>query len=181
MKTPYLLGVFVFFVACENDIQEVRDLTLKQDSAIVSAINVEINYSTNGNRTVLMKSPELLRYVNGVEKPYLEFPQGMKMFFYDDEGNITSTLKANYSIYYEEEGRWIAKYDVEAVNEEGEQLNTEYLVWLQDEEKISTDQFVKITTTDGIIYGDDGFVSNQSFTSWEVINGRGILDIETDE
>lgn len=178
LKTPYLLGVFVFFTACENDIQEVRELTAKQDSAIVSAINVEINYTTNGNQYVLMKAPELNRYSTGEEDAYLEFPKGMNMLFYDDEGNVTSTLKSDYSIYYEDEGKWIAKYDVEAVNEKGEKLNTEYLVWLRDEEKISTDQFVKITTSDGVIYGDDGFVSNQSFTSWEVINGRGILNID---
>ena len=176
------LSVFLLiFASCENDIQQVNDLTLKQDSAILSATNVEITYTNNGIRTVLMKSPELRRYVNNVDKPYLEFPQGLKMFFYDKKGDITSTLRANYSIYYEEEGKWIAKYDVEAVNEEGEQLNTEYLIWLRDEETISTDQFVKITTNDGIIYGDDGFVSNQSFTKWEVINGRGVIDIDTDE
>ena len=71
LKTPYVLGVFVFFAACENDIQEVRELTAKQDSAIVSAINVEINYSTNGNKSVLMKAPVLNRYSTGEENAYL--------------------------------------------------------------------------------------------------------------
>ena len=176
-----MLGVFVFITSCENDIQEVRELTIRQDSAVVSAEIVEISYTTNGKINALMKAPKLNRYLLEDEKPYLEFPEGMQMFFYNDSGNVSSSIKSNYSIYYEEEGKWIAKYDVEAVNDKGEKLNTEYLVWLRAKEEISSDQFVKITTTDGIIYGDDGFVSNQSFTKWEVINGRGILNIDTDD
>ncbi len=157
------------------------ELSAKQDSAIVSASNVEITYSTDGNTVVLMKAPELLRYIENEKKSYFEFPKGMHMFFYDDFGKVSSTLKANYSIYYEDEGRWVAKYDVVSVNKKGEKLNTEYLVWLRDEEKITTDQFVKITMADGsIIYGD-GFESNQTFSSWEVVNGRGILNIKDTE
>jgi len=180
-KAPLLLGAFVFFISCENDIKQVMELSAKQDSAIVSASNVEITYSTDGNTVVLMKAPELLRYIENEKKSYFEFPKGMHMFFYDDFGKVSSTLKANYSIYYEDEGRWVAKYDVVSVNKKGEKLNTEYLVWLRDEEKITTDQFVKITMADGsIIYGD-GFESNQTFSSWEVVNGRGILNIKDTE
>ncbi len=181
LKAPILVGVFIFIISCENDIQEIRVLTAKQDSAIYSAQNVEIRYSSNGKPTGLMEAPVLNRFVEGKDKSYIEFPAGTKMYFYSDSGNVTSTIKSNYSIYYEDEGRWIAKYDVEVVNESGEKLNTEYLVWLRNEGIITSDQFVKVTTDDGIIYGDDGFKSNQTFTNWEVINGRGVIDIETDD
>jgi len=180
VKTPLILGVFIFLCACENDIQEIRELTAKQDSAIVSGRNVEIKYSSNGIISGLMKAPVMSHYFVENKKSYYELPKGMHMFFYNEIGVVTSTLKSNYAIYYIDEGKWIAKYDVEVVNENGEKLNTEYLVWLRDEEKITTDQFVKVTTNDGIIYGEDGFVSNQTFTSWEVINGRGVLNIDAD-
>jgi len=183
IKTPYvLLGVFVFLISsCENDIQKVRELTAKQDSALIIAQKVEINYTTYGIKTVLMKTPELRKYSEKNEESYIEFPKGIKMYFYDKDGKVSSTLKANYSIYYEEEGRWIAKYDVEAINKKGERLNTEYLIWLRDKQTISSDQFVKITTNDGIIYGDNGFTSDQTFSNWEVINGRGTLNINSSD
>jgi len=180
LKTPVILGVFIFLFSCENDIKEVCELTAKQDSAIHSAQNVEIQYSTNGKISGLMKTPLLNRFFEDNKKSYIEFPKGIEIFFYNDSAVVTSTLKANYAIYYEDEERWVAKYDVEVVNENGEKLNTEYLVWLRNEEKITTDQFVKVTTNDGIIYGEDGFVSNQTFTTWEVINGRGVLNVDTD-
>lgn len=180
LKTPIIIGVLAFLWSCENDIQKVKELTAKQDSAIVSAQNIEMRYTTNGINNVIMNAPVLNRYIDEGKKTYLEFPDGMKLRFYNDSGQVTSTMRANYSIYYEDEGKWIARYDVEATNENGETLNTEYLVWLQNEQKISSDQFVKITTADGIIYGD-GFVSDQTFSSWEVLNGRGVINFESDE
>lgn len=176
-KTPIFLGVLAFLMACENDIKEVQELTAKQDSAIVSAKNVEMKYTVNAKIHVLMSAPVLNRYFEQDGKSYTDFPKGMNLKFYDDEGNVSSTLKANYSIYHESEGIWEAQYDVEAVNEKGEKLNTEYLIWHQESERISTDRFVTMTTKDGVIYGDDGFVSNQDFTEWEVINGRGMINV----
>lgn len=180
LKTPLLLGVLAFFASCENDIKQVQELTAKQDSAIVSATNIEIRYTTNGINHMVMKAPVLNRYLAGEKKSYLDFPEGMHLKFFNDSGQVISTLKSDYAIYYEDEGRWIARYNVEAVNEKGETLNTEYLVWLQKEEKIMSDQFVKITTADDVLYGD-GFESDQTFSSWEVVNGRGVINFETDE
>ncbi|MBI9067810.1 MAG: LPS export ABC transporter periplasmic protein LptC [Salinivirgaceae bacterium] len=180
IKTPFFIGVLIFFASCKNDIQEVKEITSTHDTAIMSAKNIEMHYTTNGINNMKMISPLLNRYLENGESSYSEFPKGLEIFFYDEEGKVTSSLKANYSIYFEKEGKWEAKYDVEAINEKGEKLNTEYLVWLSDEHKIYSDQFVKVTNSDGIIYGD-GFESNEDFTSWEVINGRGVINIETDE
>lgn len=171
----------MFLFSCENDIEQVKELTARQDSAIISAQQVKIVYTTNGKKNVVMDAPELDRYQDGKENSIIEFPKGLKMYFYDETGKETSSLRANYSIYYEKEGKWIAKYDVEAVNEDGVKLNTEYLVWLQNEALIKTDHFVKVTTNEGIIYGDDGFVSDQTFSEWEVINGRGVLNVNGNE
>lgn len=167
----------MFLASCENDIEEVQKLSAKVDSAIVSAKHIEMKYTINGKLQVHMTAPELNRYVEQGGKIYTDFPKGMHLTFFNDEGVESSTLKANYSIYWESDGIWEAEFDVVATNDKGEQLNTEYLIWHQNEEKISTDRDVKMTTTDGVIYGD-GFISNQDFTSWEVINGRGVIDID---
>lgn len=180
VKTPIIIGVFMLLFACENDIEEVREISAKQDSASMSVKQVEISYSLLGKQKILMKAPKLERYVKSKKEVILIFPEGVKIVFYDSVETETSMLKANYSIYYESEGIWEAKSDVEATNEKGEKLNTEYLVWNQKEETISSDQLVKMSTEDGIIYGD-GFISDQEFSSWEVQNGRGVINIDMDE
>lgn len=169
-------GALVFILAsCKNDMQQVNSLTTVMDSAQMTGTDVELTRSLNGLIAVRMRSCEV-RQLQADDNTF-EFPKGLEMFMYDTLGNVTSRMSANYSIYYDKEGIWEAKDDVVVSNEKGEQLNTEYLVWNRDKGTIETDQFVKITTADGIIYGD-GMVADQHFNNWEVKNGRGIFNIE---
>jgi LPS export ABC transporter protein LptC len=178
-KALIFLGALTFFASCENDIQKVNELATQNDSAIMKAKNVEMTRSVRGIINLRMSAPELRQFENEPGKTLIEFPSGVNMIFYDSSGTVISTMKANYSIYYEQKGIWEARYNVEVVNQKGEKLNTEYLVWNQKEEKITSDQFVKMTTLDGIFYGD-GFESDQNFNHYEVINGRGVMNIDNE-
>ncbi len=178
--TPIFIGVFAILYSCENDIKKVQELTAKQDSALISVTNIEMKYTVNGLSQMIMKAPLVNRFVEQNKNSYMEFPKGMFMCFYDSTGNVSSTIRSNYSIYYEDKGIWEARYDVEAVNDKGDKLNTEFLLWDRNKEELSSNQRVKMTTTDGIIYGQ-GFISNQSFDKWEVLNGTGIINIDKNE
>ena len=105
IKTPLIIGVLMLLCRCENDIQQVQQLTTKQDSAIVSMQNVETRYTLNGNPKVLLKAPELNRFIEEGEQSYIEFPKGISLTFYDETGKITSTLKANYSLFVKQFNR----------------------------------------------------------------------------
>ena len=157
--------------------KQVNSLVITEDSAQMSGFGVELTRSLNGLIVVRMLSNEIRQL--HVDDNTFEFPKGLEMFMYDTLGNVTSHMSAKYSIYYDKDGIWEAKNDVVVNNEKGDQLNTEYLVWNRNKETIETDQFVKITTADGIIYGD-GMVADQHFNTWEVKNGRGVFDIENE-
>jgi len=173
-----LIGALVFiFGSCKNSIQEVSALTFQSDSSIMSGLDVELTRSLNGFITVRMKAKSVKQF--NVKDNTYEFPDGIEMFMYDSLGNITSQMSADYSIYYDKEGIWEAKNNVDVSNDKGDRLNTEYLVWSRSKATIETNQFVKITSSSGVIYGD-GLVSDQNFDNWEVINGRGIFDIENE-
>ncbi|MFZ9943462.1 MAG: LPS export ABC transporter periplasmic protein LptC, partial [Bacteroidia bacterium] len=70
--------------------------------------------------------------------------------------------------------------NVEVVNFKNEKLNTEYLVWNEMTKKISSNEFVKITTTDKIIFGT-GFESNQDFTNYRIFKITGTINISRNE
>lgn len=172
------VGALVFiFSSCKNDLHKVNSLTTTPDTAQMSGLDVELTRSLNGLIAVRMKSAEVRQ--PQADNNTFEFPKGLELFMYDTLGNVTSHMSAKYSIYYDKEGIWEAKNDVVVNNEKGDQLNTEYLVWNRDKGTIETNQFVKISTADGIIYGD-GMVADQHFNNWEVKNGRGIFDIENE-
>ena len=162
---------------CQNDINHVNSLTLTPDSAQISGFDCELTRSLNGFITVKMTGAEMKKL--NTDNDAYEFPKGLEIFMYDTLGNVTSHMSADYSIYYDKDGIWEAKNNVEVSNEKGDQLNTEYLVWSREKGTIETDQFVKIASADGIIYGD-GMVADQHFNNWEVKNGRGVFDIENE-
>jgi len=82
-------------------------------------------------------------------------------------------------VSYEEKGMMEAKGNVVLINEDGEKLNTEHLIWDEEKEMIYSNEFVKITTADEIIMGE-GLESNLNFTKFKIKNIQGTITIKDD-
>ena len=164
-----------FFSSCENGINEVNIISAKNTYPVESGKDMEVIYSDSGHIKIKLNAPEMLRYSG--EKPYMEMPKGVKVLFYDNSMNVNSQLSANYAISREKEEIMEAKNNVVVVNEKGEQLNTEHLVWDKREAKIHTEEFVKITTAEEIIYGN-GLESNQNFTNYKIKDIKGTINLK---
>jgi len=93
--------------------------------------------------------------------------------------NVTTKLTSNYAIDSTYANKMQARENVIVINEKGEQLNTEELLWNKNTEQITSDVFVKITTADQIIMGT-GLISNQDFTEYRILKPTGIINIEND-
>ena len=115
------------------------------------------------------------------EKPYIEASGGFHMSFFDSLGGIQAEMTAKSGTYYEKEHKLIAWGDVLLFNKQGERLETSKILFEQDSSRISTDQRVKITTLDGVLYGN-GLISNENFTKYSILQPTGdvFLDEESD-
>lgn len=180
-KRPVYSGaLFCFMVcisitSCENNIDEVNTLTTTANYPVESGKDIEVIYSDSGHVKIKLNAPVMMRYTG--EKQYMEMPNGVNVMFYDNSMNVTSHLSSNYAISYEKDEILEAKNDVIVVNEKGEQLNTEHLIWDKRQELIHTDEFVKITTSDEIIYGN-GLESNQNFTKYKIKDIKGTINLK---
>jgi len=169
---------FIFallLVSCENDMDEVNAITTKTNYPVESGKDMEIIFSDSGRVKIKLNAPEMMRYTG--DNPYMEMPKGVKVLFYDNGMNVNSNLSANYAISYEKDEIMEARNNVVVVNEKGEQLNTEHLIWDKRQELIHTDEFVKITTDDEIMYGN-GLESNQNFTKYKIKDIKGTINIK---
>lgn len=137
--------------------------------------DIEILYSDSAMIQVKVTAPALDQYQS--DNPYIEFPKGLKAEFYDDKMQPKSHLTADYGIRYDKQQRMEARKNVVVVNEKGEQLNTEHLIWDEKAGKLYSDDFVKITTADEVLTGN-GFVSNQDFTKWKIYKLKGDFPIK---
>jgi len=173
----FTISLISTLLSCETDIKKVKFITTRDNFAVESAKDAEIIYSDSAIIKVKIIAPQLDRYID--KDPYIELPKGIEILFYDGDFEVASQLTADYAISYENEGRMEAKGNVVLINEQGEKLNTEHLIWDEAKDLIYSNEFVKITTADEIIMGD-GFESNQNFTKFKIKNIQGTITIKDD-
>lgn len=177
-KVIPMLIVFGILYSCENDVKQAESLSNNIKSPISKGKNVTLLYSEKADVKIKITAPLMEEY--GAENKYIEMNEGIKVLFYDSLLNITSTLTANYAIHRVTKKVMEAKDDVVVVNDKGEMLNTEHLLWYEDSSKIYTDEFVKITTHDEIIMGT-GMEANQDFSKWKIHNISGTINIKEEK
>jgi len=172
---PALAGTLLFF-SCKTNIDKVHELAERENVPGVVAYNIEILYTENGKIKVEILAPES-RYYQFAEEPYNEFPQGITVYNYNDSVEIESQLTANYAIFYEEKKLWNARYDVVAQNAKGDVLNTEQLFWDQEAKRIYSNDMVKITSGEDVLFGE-GMESDEAFDDWVILKPTGTLYVK---
>jgi len=170
---PILLGIMLF--SCENDINVINSLKIDEGHAIESTFDVDMELSDSGKLSMRIKSPQVDKYIEPRE--YMEMPKGIHIIFYDSIGKVRSTLDADYAISYSQSKIMVAKNNVVAVNDQGQTLYTEELIWDQNKHIIFTKNEVKVVTNNKILFGD-GLTADESFNDWEITSPRADLMIE---
>lgn len=170
------LAFTVILSSCENEIAKIKVVTKNEDPPKVVADDFEVLFSDSAVVRSKLQTPKLIWH-DEARTPYQEFPEGIKIVKYDSHMNIVSSITAQYAKYFIDDDRFEAKNNVVAVNQKGDTLKTEYLVWDNKKGKISSDQFVKIIQKDQIFTGI-GIEANQDFTSYHIKDLQGHIYVD---
>ena len=173
-KLLLMMFLLWFFTSCENNESEISRVTARPNDPVEEITSLQTIYSDSGAVKVLLEAPTMKKIM--LPKPITELSKGMKISFYDANMNVISRMKSSYAIHYEQEHRWEARNNVEVVNLKGEKLNTEKLIWDERENKLLSDNFVKITTSKEIIMGN-GFEADQDFSHYKIFNVTGHITL----
>lgn len=171
--------LWAMLASCENDIEKVKNLSNSEDLPAITAQGYEVLISDSTVIKQKLQTPEMIVHGNQKE-PYTEFPQGVAITQYDAHMNVISYITSQYAKYFDADERWEAKNNVIAVNQNGDTLKTEFLIWDKKKEKIYSDQFVKIIQKDQITTGTS-FESNQDFTEYYFKNLKGQMYVDVQE
>ena len=181
---PFLLFCLSAGLAsCENDLAVVNSITADSEKNLPaeSGTKVQIMYSDSAQIRAVLTTPILNSYLG--KKQYREMPKGLEVIFYDEHHKVQSKLTADYAISFDN-GTGVehveAKRNVIVINQKGEKLNTEHLIWNAVTKKIYTNEFVKISTKDEIIWGD-GLTADQDFSNYTIKNVKGELNIKDEK
>jgi LPS export ABC transporter protein LptC len=181
IRIIYIIGLFLALftlLSCENDVEKINFLTGKKLVPLESTRNITLIFSDSGHVTARLISPLVERYEG--DSSFVEFKEGLKLEFFNNQKQVESRLTAKYAIKYNRSGIMEAKNKVEVLNQKGEVLNCEHLVWNQSTHQIYSNTFVKIKTVDEIIFGD-GFESNEDFSKYKIKKIRGTINLKDDE
>jgi LPS export ABC transporter protein LptC len=154
----------------QSDLKE----PLVYDGPVRIGENVELYYTEDN----LVKVKMIAALVHEFESGDQEFPKGIYLEFYDENGRLESTLRANEAYYFKKEHQWRGRGKVEVKNlEKNEQLNTEELFWKPAEEKVFTDKFVTIRQQSDVIYGQ-GLEAKEDMSDYVIKKPEGEFAVE---
>jgi LPS export ABC transporter protein LptC len=171
--------VLMLFFSCTNDMKDVMSLPRNKLSASQIGDSVTMLYTDSAKLKLMVKANRMLMFTENVKEPFTILPKGVFVTFFDEDEKISATLKANYGVRYDLSRKMEARHAVEVINRNGEKLETEKLVWDENTQRIYTDAFVKITTSQQIIMGQ-GMESNQDFTRYEIRKVTGQIQLKND-
>ena len=172
-----ILIVSIVFFSCENDIKQINAITERTVFPTQTAENLTVLRSDSGIIIARIHADEIKVY-SDIKEPYTIFPKGLKVETFKKFPKVESSIYAEYAIYYDKKGLWIARSNVKTQNAKGEKLNTEELFWNEKKKIIYSDKFSKITTEDGVLYGKNGFTADQNFSKWKLINTQGTVNVK---
>ena len=176
-----LLVLAMLFGGCENDIERINLLTDETKTPKIKGSNIEVIYSDSAKVQVQILSPSYQQFLD-VERPYMEFPDGLEVYFYDDSMKVESEIRADYAIYYSEERLWHAIGNVVARRlDNGDALHTDDLFWDEGKKFIYSDSYTRIQNEDGTFYGKRGFESHQNLTNWQLKGTSGTVNVPDEE
>ena len=165
--------------SCENDLSKVEKIASNEISLPVETSKmVELMYSDSSIVKAKLKTPILKFYK--VANPYHEMSRGLYVEFYNANGEVESTLSAKHGRKFQNQGIIEVKDSVVVINNKGERLDTERLVWNEKTKKIYTNSFVRITTQKDIMFGE-GMEANQNFTNYRIYKYRGSVSLDETE
>lgn len=179
MAVPLLCGTALLLTSCKQEIDVLENIPSLEKLPEQIVYDFQTVYTDSGLVQIIAESPHMISY-DDKDAPYSEFPEGIKVRFYNGTEEVQSRLSAKFAIYYHQKGLWEARDSVVAVNQKQEVLETELLFWNEREKSIYSDKFVKVTTAQQVIMGEK-FESNQDFTDWTIHEVSGTFYLKDEK
>jgi len=177
---PVIIAGMALLTGCENDLKDIQKISAAEvNKPIEKYTDVDVIYSDSARVKAHMTAPIMINYK--VKKPYTEMPKGVKVIFYDNNLQETSTIKADQGVYREEEKLIELHKNVVGTNAKGDTFSSDELIWDQNTRQIHSSQAVHVKLADGSVTDGTSFVSDENFNHWTMEQGRGIIHVNSQE
>ena len=158
------ISLVAVLFSCSNNANQVRDFLTAKNLPIGVVKNIHHLYKDSGRTTSKLISPLLKDYSNRVEHPYNEFPEGIKIVSYENQGKDSVTIIGDYALtYFKTQISVIIGHVLVINHKEKSQLATEELFWDQNTDYFYSEKSFTLTTLTDTINGV-GFESKKDLS-----------------
>ena len=167
------MGLFALLLlsACENDLKEVERISnQKIEDPVDVSYGVKVIYSDSSVVKAQLTTPKMLHF--NTKDPYYEFPEGGVLVMYDSLRKETQRVRAKYAIQRVNSGITELRKNVVATRADGMTLESEELIWDENQKRFYSNLPVTITINDQVSYGTS-FWAREDFSYFEITSQTG--------
>jgi len=150
----HILFVFALsllvLTSCDKDIGEINRASKVVFVPTSEAENFVMKYTDSARIKSILSSPLVYDY-SSLEFPFTEFPKGVDIVMYDDNGK-KSFIVADYAINFSKSEIIELKNNVKVTSQSGDKLETSQLYYDRKREWIFTEKECKLTNQNGEYY-----------------------------
>ena len=180
IRSIALLLCMAMLFSCNNDMRNLQQLSIQKRFPQGEAFDFKLVY-TDSTKVVAVVTSKLNKDFTNQRMPYSEFPEGVKVEFYD-QARHKNIVEANYGIIYPSSDMVELRDNVVLTTYDGKKLKTSQLFWDQKEDWIFTDREFSFTDeTKGTVTNGIGMDFDKKFSTVKAHKTTGILAIEDNE
>ncbi|UJP66379.1 LPS export ABC transporter periplasmic protein LptC [Mongoliitalea daihaiensis] len=158
----HLFGLLVLAGACKDEVDP--SMFEIYTGPISTGYDVNLYHSDSAIVRIHLQAKKQLEFDTGDQ----EFPEGIDITFFDENGTITTTIRADKGFYMRNDNLYRGEGDVQVKNLEKEQsLSSEEMFWDPNAQKIYTEKFVTVTDKKTIIKGT-GLEADEGFNEYKI-------------
>lgn len=176
-KSIAVLMSMAMLFSCNNDMRNLQQLSIQKKFPQGEAFDFKLVY-TDSTKVVAVVTSKLNKDFTNQRMPYSEFPEGVKVEFYD-QARHKNIVEANYGIIYPSSDMVELRDNVVLTTYDGKKLKTSQLFWDQKEDWIFTDREFSFTDeTKGTVTNGIGMDFDKKFSTVKAHKTTGILAID---
>lgn len=176
-KSIAVLISMAMLFSCNNDMRNLQQLSIQRKFPQGEAFDFKLVY-TDSTKVVAVVTSKLNKDFTNQRMPYSEFPEGVKVEFYD-QARHKNIVEANYGIIYPSSDMVELRDNVVLTTYDGKKLKTSQLFWDQKEDWIFTDREFSFTDeTKGTVTNGIGMDFDKKFSTVKAHKTTGILAID---
>jgi LPS export ABC transporter protein LptC len=169
----------LIFFGCENDVAVVQRISYEADSPTETTKNLVLTYADDGYARVEIHAALAETYRSKAQ--ITKIKDSLKVFFFNEVGEVVSTLSALYGEINYNTGELMVKDSVRLYNHKKQQtLETEALFWNQKDSSIFTRSAVIVRSPKGKLFGK-GIRTKQDFSNYVLLEPVGSWQLDKNQ